>query len=301
MHLTVGIFNDIELAKKLAKAGTTNDIAIFNHASSEGVFTYVCPNSTKIQPLLQALNMIDVPVLAVKELTKEIGEVIIALDEMNFEKGFIVADDGVKSSLASFLKGTTLERFKYVSENELRTELMKTEIKRNTQDLVIPIDNYFNVKGIGTVILGIIRSGIIKKYDKVLIEPLGKEVMIKGIQSQDRDLETADAGMRVGLNLKGIETDEVRRGFVICKNMKKSSDFKIKLRKSKFFKQELKQGMQVCLSVGLQAMTCAIESMEGDTMKLKSVQPIAYMENQKFILASMGDALPRIIGSGNLA
>lgn len=297
MHLTVGIFNDMELAKKLAKAGTTNDIAIFNHASSEGVFTYVCPNSTKIQPLLQTLNMIDIPVLVVKEFTKEIGEVMIALDEMNFEKGFIVADGDVKNSLSVFLKGTTLERFGHVNENDLRLELMRTEIKRDREDLLIPIDNHFNVKGIGTVILGIIRSGTIKKYDKVLMEPIGKEVMIKGIQSQDRDLETADAGMRVGLNLKGIGTDDIRRGFVLCNSIKKSSEFKIKLRKSRFFKQELKQGVQVCLSVGLQAVTCAIESMEGETLRLKAVQPIAYRNGQRFILASMGETLPRIIGS----
>ena len=87
MHITVGIFGDQELAKKLGKKGTTNDIAIFNHSSSEGVFTYVCPNSDKIQALLQVLNMIDVPVIVVNALTKEIGEIIVGIDEMSFEKG----------------------------------------------------------------------------------------------------------------------------------------------------------------------------------------------------------------------
>ena len=77
MHITIGVFGDQELAKKLGKKGTTNDIAIYNHGSSEGVFTYVCPNSDKIQPLLQALNMIDLPVIVVNNLTKEIGEAII--------------------------------------------------------------------------------------------------------------------------------------------------------------------------------------------------------------------------------
>ncbi|MFH1106223.1 MAG: elongation factor Tu, partial [Candidatus Aenigmatarchaeota archaeon] len=74
MHLTIGVFGDQTLAQRLGKKGTTNDIAIYNHGDSEGVFTYVCPNSEKIQPLLQALNMADIPILVANDLTKEIGE-----------------------------------------------------------------------------------------------------------------------------------------------------------------------------------------------------------------------------------
>jgi hypothetical protein len=50
MNLNIGVFGDLEMAAKLGKKGTTNDIAMFNHASSEGILTYVAPNSPKIQP-----------------------------------------------------------------------------------------------------------------------------------------------------------------------------------------------------------------------------------------------------------
>ena len=74
-HLIVGILGNHEdsqeLVKKLGKKGTGSDIELYNHGSSEGVFTYVCVNSDKIQALLQTLGMIDVPVIVVKELTKE--------------------------------------------------------------------------------------------------------------------------------------------------------------------------------------------------------------------------------------
>jgi len=55
MHLTVGIFGDMELIKKLGKQGTVNDIALYNHGSSDGVFTFAGPNSpdNRIQPVLQ--------------------------------------------------------------------------------------------------------------------------------------------------------------------------------------------------------------------------------------------------------
>jgi selenocysteine-specific translation elongation factor len=164
---------------------------------------------------------------------------------------------------------------------------------------MIPIDNYFNVKGVGTVILGIVKSGKLKLHEKVFVEPLGKEVVVKGIQSQDKDIEETEPGMRVGLNLKGIEAEEVKRGFVICRNIEKSSELKINFIKNKFFKQELKSGMSILLSVGLQAITCNIESI-GNELILKSSQTIAYRKNQHCLVASQNDVLPRIIGSGTI-
>jgi selenocysteine-specific translation elongation factor len=297
MHLTVGVFGDQELAKKLGKKGTTNDITIYNHSSSEGVFTYICPNSEKVQPLLQTLNMIDIPVLVVKSLTKEIGEMIIGINEMNFEKGFIITS--IKDSIQPLIKNTTLEKFEIIDENNLWPRLLELKINRQEDSLMISIDNCFNVKGIGTVILGIIKSGKIKMYEKVLVEPIGKEVMIKGIQSQDKNIEEACAGMRVGLNLKGVEVEELKRGFLICKEIEKASELKIKFNKSKFFKQELKKEMLVFLSVGLQVVTCNVESV-GDELKLKSNQITAYKKGQHCIIASQNDILPRIIGSGTI-
>jgi len=295
MHITVGVFGDQELAKKLGKKGTNNDIAIYNHSSSEGVFTYVCPNSDKIQPLLQVLNMIDFPVLVVSKLTKEIGEMIIGIDEMKFDRGFIITN--IKDELQPLIKGTSLEEFKLIDEERLWPEILKMSIERKDDFLLIPIDNYFNVRGIGTVMLGIIKSGKINLHDKVMIEPLGKEVLIKGIQSQDKDIEEAPAGMRVGLNLKGVEADELKRGFVLCKKIEKSSELKIRFNKNKFFKQDIKKGISVLLSAGLQVVTCTVETIDNDLL-LKSNQKIAYRKNQRCIIASQNDILPRIIGSG---
>lgn len=297
MHLTIGVFGDQELAKKLGKKDTINDIAFYSHGSSEGIYTFVCPNSEKIQPLLQTLNIIDLPVIVVKELTKEIGEIIIAVNEMNFEKGFIITE--MRDAISSFVKNTSLEKFELISEEQLWPNILETKIERNDDFLMIPVDNYFNVKGIGTVILGIIKSGKIKMYEKVMMEPLGKEVVVKGIQSHDKDIGEADAGVRVGLNLKGVEADELRRGYVVCRSIEKSKEVRIRFNKNKFFKQEIKQGMPILLSVGLQVITCSIESL-GEELKLKSDQLIAYRKNQVCIIASQNDILPRIIGSGSI-
>lgn len=297
MHITVGVFGNQELAKRLGKKGTTNDIAIFNHSSSEGVLTYVCPNSDKIQPLLQVLNMIDVPILVVDTLTKEIGEMIVGLDEMNFENGFILTS--IEQQIRPIIKSTSLEKFQIIDEKNLWPSILNLKIERRNDFLMIPIDNYFNVTGVGTIILGIIKSGVVKKHDEVLIEPLGKKVVVKGIQSQDNDLEEADAGMRVGLNLRGVEVEEIKRGFVLCKEIGKDSTVKVRFKRNKFSKQEMKEGMGVFLSVGLQVVPFTVESV-GEEMILKSSQQVAYTKNQHCIIASQSDSYPRIIGSGSI-
>jgi len=296
MHLTVGIFGNQDLAKKLGKKDTINDIAIYSHSSSEGVFTYICPNSEKIQSLLQVLNMIDVPVLVIDNLTKEIGEMIVGINEMNFEKGFIVTD--IRDAIQPLIKNTCLEKFEIIGDNDLWPKLLSFNIERHDDFLMLPIDNYFNVKGVGTVILGIIQSGKISLHEKLIVEPIGKEVIAKGIQSQDKGIEEADAGTRIGLNIKGVEAEELKRGFVIVKDkVEKSSEIVIKFKRNRFFKQEIKQGIPALLSVGLQVVSCTIEST-GSELKLKSDQKIAYRKNQRCIIASQNDIMPRIMGNG---
>lgn len=293
MYLTVGIFGDEELVKELGKKGTVNDMKIYHHASSEGVFTFVYPDSEKIQTLLQTLNMIDVPILVVDEITKEIGETIIAIDEIGFEKGFIVSE--IYDAIKPMISGTCLENFDVISRKEIREKIMNIDMERDSE-VYAPIDTYFSVKSVGTVVLCLLKGGKIKKYDKIMLEPIGKEVLIKGIQSQDKDLQEACSGMRLGLNVKGVDVDEIKRGFVLSNKMEKKDEFSFEIKKNKFFKQEIKKGMQVHVCIGLQVVTGTIENTE--PLKVKTLQPLAYRKNDRIILAAQSDIVPRIIGHG---
>ncbi len=297
-HLTIGIFGDKESMKKLGKQGTVNDIMMYNHASSEGVFVYVAPNSqeNKIQTLLQVVNMIDVPVIVSETVTKELAEQIIAIDAFGFEKGFIVSNS---DDVGSIIKGTTLEKFEWLkNENELREKLQQIQAKPIAGKPWFPIDNYFNVKSVGTVVLSVSKGAAIKKYDKLIVQPLGKEVIVKGIQSQDKDINETENGMRAGLNLKGLEADEIKRGYVLCSDGIVSKDLKIDFRKSKYTKDAVETGMQVFMSLGLQINVGKINQISGSEISILMEQPVAYFSNEKCIVASTKQAMPRIIGSG---
>ena len=298
MHLTIGVFGNADFMKKVAKQGTTNDLMIYNHGSSEGVFTYVAPNSESIQPLLQTVNLADVPLIVADEVTKELAEQIIALDAFGFEKGLVLS---ASEDLRRIIKGTSVEKFVWVSDERECLETLKQYSPLRLVDIVwIPIDNYFTVKSVGTVVLAVMKGGTIKKYDKLTIAPIGKEVMIKGIQSQDKDIDEASAGMRIGLSLKGVEADEFKRGYVICKDAAVSKNVTIEFVKSKYSKESVVAGSQMFLCVGLRVVVGKVESLEGNVLALSLEQPIAYFPKQRCLLASTQPALPRIVGAGTM-
>ncbi len=296
-HLNIGIFGDKELLKKLGKQGTCNDILIYNHASSEGVFTYMTPVSEeRIHPLLQVLQIIDVPVIVANEITKELAEQIVAIDAMNFESGFIIS---TSDDMKKIIKGTSLENFEFVEDDkDLREKLKLIDSKSVTDRTWAPIDNYFMVKSVGTVVLCVVKGGTIKKHDKLMMQPLGKEVLIKGIQSQDKDIDEAHSGMRAGFNLKGVEADELKRGYVLCKDAIISKKVVVNFKKSKFTKDTVEKWNNILLGIGTQVIAGKIE--ESEPLTIMTEHPIVHYPGQKCIIASTKSLMPRIIGAGTV-
>ncbi len=303
MHLTIGAFGATEFVKKLAKAGTINDIAIHNHASSEGVLTYACAASDKVQTLLQVVGMSDFPVIWLSSLTAAIGEQMVALDAAGFTQGIIVSDGVPEEQIRSITKGSALESFRVMSNdiNGLRQAILETRLSTNVESqLWIPVDNYFEVKGVGTVVLGLVKKGRMKKYDTLRIEPLGKEVMVKGIQSQDKDVLETEAHMRVGLNIKGAVAAELKRGYVMCRESKVSKEITATFSKSRYAKEAVEKGSQLFIAAGLQVVVASVKGVQDGKLILQLEQPIAYQAGQRCIFASTKQVPQRIIGSGAL-
>jgi len=91
-------------------------------------------------------------------------------------------------------------------------------VRDYTSPFLMPIEDVFNIKGRGTVVTGKIERGIVKVGDQVELVGLeedGREVVVTGTQAFHKDVPEAKAGMNVGLLLRGIKRDEVRRGQVI--------------------------------------------------------------------------------------
>lgn len=83
----------------------------------------------------------------------------------------------------------------------------------------MPIESVFSISGRGTVATGKIERGIVKIND--VLEVLGnnetKEVTCLGIEMFHKSKEEGVAGENVGLLLKGVRRNNIRRGQVVAK------------------------------------------------------------------------------------
>jgi selenocysteine-specific elongation factor len=76
----------------------------------------------------------------------------------------------------------------------------------------LPIDRAFVMKGFGTVVTGTLLSGSFHTGQSLTVEPGGRTVRVRGMQTHGRAEEFALAGSRVALNLAGVEVSELKRG-----------------------------------------------------------------------------------------
>jgi selenocysteine-specific elongation factor len=80
----------------------------------------------------------------------------------------------------------------------------------------LPIDRAFVIAGFGVIVTGTLWSGHIAPGDTLELQPQGREVRVRGVQSHGQAVEAGIAGSRVAINLTGVEKDAVKRGNVLC-------------------------------------------------------------------------------------
>jgi selenocysteine-specific elongation factor len=76
----------------------------------------------------------------------------------------------------------------------------------------LPIDRAFVMKGFGTVVTGTLLSGVFRTGQSLALQPGGRVVRVRGMQTHGRAQDLVVAGTRVALNLADIEVSEVSRG-----------------------------------------------------------------------------------------
>lgn len=137
---------------------------------------------------------------------------------INPEKTVFIAGSGLKgdnigkkSTNLPWYKGpTVLEQFDLFPQPELPTNLA----------LRMPLQDVYEITGIGTVPVGKIETGIMKIGQKVIILPgrTGKGISgeVKTIEMHHETIQEAIAGDNVGINIRGVGKKDIARGDVVC-------------------------------------------------------------------------------------
>jgi elongation factor 1-alpha len=84
----------------------------------------------------------------------------------------------------------------------------------------MPIQDVYDITGIGTVPVGKVETGVMKVGQKVVVLPgrsgTGIEGEVRSIEAHHEQLTEAEAGDNVGINLRGVGKKDMARGDVIC-------------------------------------------------------------------------------------
>ena len=147
-----------------------------------------------------------------EEVSKLLQSVGYKLDNVQFIPISALEGDNVveKSSNMSWYKGTTVrEQIDKFDEPEKPTDL----------PLRLPIQDVYNISGIGVVPVGRVETGTMKIGDKVIVVPgrEGKGVHgeVKTIEAHHEQVKEAIPGDNIGFNVRGIGKKDIARGDVL--------------------------------------------------------------------------------------
>jgi len=297
------VLGDQSVAAQFGKKGTATDMTMYDKKESGVIRTYTAPNGfpEKIQPLLQTINLAEYVIFHVSKLDKFTGEQIIALDMLKKTRGIISHTYDVdENTLNTMIKNTVLSNYVKVEQDKLKEESDKLDQISKDGSARVVIDHCFDVKGVGTVILGKVEQGTIKQYDTLKLLPEGIDVMIKSIQMHDDPAEIAISPGRVGLAVKGVTPDQVSRGDVLCApgTEQITTEIELEFTKSPFYKGDIAPNQMCLVNVGLQIKPAKFAST--NPLKLTLEKPLLYNKGDICVILKPESQTIRLLGSGTI-
>ena len=292
-----------DIAVEFGKKGTETDLTLYDRKEADVIKTWVVPSGfpDKIQPLFQAINLAEYVIFHVDKLDKFTGEQIIALDSLKKEKGILSHTFDVdESKLDLMIKGTVVEKYIKVDQDKIKEEMDKLEPISNDDPSEMVIDHCFDVKGVGTVILGKVTNGTIQQYDDLKLYPAGIDVLIKSIQMHDDPVTESICPARVGLAVKGVKPDDVGRGDVISTEgaVEIKTELELDFKKNPFYKNDIAENQGCLVNVGLQIKSAKFTSIS--PLKLAFEKPIVYKKGEIAVILKPESTTIRILGSGKI-
>lgn len=318
--LNVAFIGSESLAKKIAKKGDVRDIESYVYKEERDgeikIISLLRPlkHPEKIRPLLSVLNVAKAGIIEISKIDSATGEICVSFGCAGINNGLVIinSQDGDwidPDQVRIILEQSGLENWKLYEqvpdEHIIREDLFALMEERETDDssLILPVDQFFNVKGVGLVAIGYVQSGIVSKHDTIQVLPADENGIVRSLQVMDDDVENAISGDRVGLAIRNLREEALHRGCmivhaesnVLVKNL--SSTFAID--KAPFQKRILQVGDVIHAAVDMQFVVGRIKIIDQENVTVDWDIPLWTRKNNspKIIITQL-DATPmRIIGT----
>ena len=184
----------------------------------------------------------------------------------------------------------------------------------NEKPFLMPVEDVFSITGRGTVATGRIETGVVHVGDELEIIGLGadgKKTVCTGVEMFRKLLDQGEAGDNVGLLLRGIDKNEIKRGMVLAKpgSVKPHSKFKAEvyiLKKeeggrhtpfhNKYRPQFYLRTMDVTGEITLPEGTEMVMPGDNVTITVELLTPVACSVGLRFAIREGG----RTVGAGQI-
>ena len=184
----------------------------------------------------------------------------------------------------------------------------------NEKPFLMPVEDVFSITGRGTVATGRIETGVVHVGDELEIIGLGadgKKTVCTGVEMFRKLLDEGEAGDNVGLLLRGIDKNEIKRGMVLAKpgSVKPHSKFKAEvyiLKKeeggrhtpfhNKYRPQFYQRTMDVTGEITLPEGTEMVMPGDNVTITVELLTPVACSVGLRFAIREGG----RTVGAGQI-
>jgi len=317
-NLTVAVLAPQGYAKDLGKMGTTSDITFYNIKKGTTTVTFVEPMRyrEKLSSLFFSVSLADTIVLVVDAIDTRFGECVLMLQCAGKTRGRIILRNFISfDQIAPLIQGTVLETYEVLGEDtaDLRESLLHEADRMAFREKppssgtggAVPVDHAYHVKGVGTVVLGCIARGMIRRHDILRVLPTEKTAQVRSIQKHDEETDAAYPGDRVGFALKNIEAGDLDRGYVLSNDPSLLCSDSITARAAlvKYWPAPLKEGMVLCIGHWMQFLPCRVEKVEAGsdwrmpTLTLKLDKKLVYPPNARAVLHYLEGGKLRVAGT----
>lgn len=315
-NLTVAVLGAEKYSSELGKAGTSSDITLYNLKKGDVTVTCVEPvrYPEKLAPLFFAVSMARMAIVVVDRIDASFGEIVLMLQAAGITSGALILRNYITlDQLTPLIRGTVVERYELFPDDPLRLRehlLAEASTIRDPDPATlprgaVPVDHFFPVKGVGTVVLGDVRRGTIRKHDTLRVLPTARTAQVRSIQKHDDEAPLAFPGDRVGLSLKGVEVEDLDRGYVLTTDPEITSGSTITGRGSlvQYWSAPLREGMVISIGHWMQFLPARIAFVDnsGDwrrpALTLRSEKDLVYPPGARAILHYLEGGKLRIIGT----
>jgi selenocysteine-specific translation elongation factor len=295
MHIVISVPLDPGLAGLLGKKGSENGIAFYNGSFQDTTIVALQPTNVedKFYSMPESMLVSDAVLLSTSALDRKFGEALVAASQSG--KKVLFTDE---NDIAGMAASAGMADFEVVSRDSVLPKALALRTRSEVGSPIIYIDKSFTVNGVGTVVLGIVRSGVLKVHDRLFCAD-GAEAVVRSIQSQDRDFPSAGPGTRVGIALKGVQSSSISKGDVLStERIKPAGEIECAISASGIAKEEIKEGKVYSIVANFFHTSAKVISIKGETIAMRLDRPMQRIPGDRALL--FRDAPPRVFASLSL-